>query len=69
MRALSLIHIWIELETQVQRVPGHGRNLQKAPVELLVMGLKARRLLGEDDQMFALAPVSYTHLDVYKRQL
>ena len=65
--------IQAHMDMVCEKVPESTHDFENEPLELYVEGdhLRARgTTLGADDGMgCAYMPVSYTHLDVYKRQL
>ena len=61
---LSLIHIYITDKKELQIRDAMGDILKQLPLDLS----KKEDAFSKDLLLLMLKPVSYTHLDVYKRQ-
>ena len=66
LRKVARVRITGSIEVTAY-IPGEGHNLQEHSV-VLVRGGRVKDLPGVRYKVVRGAPVSYTHLDVYKRQ-
>ena len=65
----SLLHYPVQMCIRDRVQPQRPCHLLKDPVACSLLRASRRAALGRQPQIGQKEPVSYTHLDVYKRQL